>query len=115
MASLGGPLSFLNRSDEKEAGLMLSGISLDDSTIILVVALHMKSSVKGGVDEGVSVVVLEDLEELIGLGMVVGDHQLVGVVLEGEALVGVDGTDDLVGDFRVGSEEEMLGSLHLDK
>jgi hypothetical protein len=112
VASLSCPFSLLHGSDEEETGLMLSGISLYNSTVIFVVTLHMKSSVEGGVDEGVSVVVLEDFEELIGLSMIVSDDQFVSVVLESEALVGVDSTDDFVGDFWVGSEEELLRSLH---
>ena len=58
MASFCCPLSFLNWSDEEEAGLVLSGIGPDNSSVILVITFNMKSGIQSRVDKGIFVVVL---------------------------------------------------------
>ena len=111
-AGLTSPLSSGHWHDLEEAAGELPSIGLDDSSIVAVFLLYMKSLKGRVIDEGVFVVVLEDLEELPSLAMVVCNGQLVGLILDGEGLVVVKSTGDLVGGLGVGGEEKVLLSLH---
>lgn len=112
MTSLSSPLTFSHWGNVEEAALMLSSISPDHSSIFLVFALDMKSSIGEGVDEGILLVVLEDVENLVGGTLVVRDGESLVVVSESEGLLEVKNTDDLVGIVGVGCEDEILRSLH---
>ena len=112
MAGLSSPLALGHWGDVEEAALMLSGICPHDSSVFLVLALHMESSVGEGVDKSVLLVVLVDVEDLSGSALVVRDGKPVVIVSEGEGLLEVEDTDDLIRIIGVGSEDEVLGSLH---
>ena len=112
VASLSSPLPLGNRDDFEETALKLSGVRFDSSSISFVFLLNVEGSAGGGVDEGVLLVVLVDVEELIGGAVIVVDGEFVVIVAEGEGLLVVHNADDLVGEVGVRGEEEVLWSLH---
>ena len=112
VASLSSPLALGNRGDVEETALELSGVGFDNSSIAFVFLLHMEGRGGGGVDEGVLLVVLVDVEELVGGTVIIVDGEFVVIVAEGEGLLVVHNADDFVGEVGVGGEGEILGSLH---
>ena len=112
VASLSSPLALGNRDDMEETALELSGVRFDNSSISFIFLLYMEGRAGGGIDKGVLLIVLVDVEELVGGTVIVVDGEFVVIVAEGEGLLVIHNTDDFVGEVGVGGEEEVLWSLH---
>jgi len=112
VASFSSPLSFGSRCDMEETALELSGVSFDISSVCFAFLLDVESGAGAWVDKGIFLVVLVDVEELVGAALIVVDGEFVVILTKGEGLFVVHHADDLVGEAGVRGKQEVLGSLH---
>ena len=112
VASFSCPLSFGHWNNLEKAAFKLSRVGADDSSISFVFFLNMKGSVSPWMNKGVSLIVLVDIEDLIGSTGIIVEDKFVFVAIECEALLVVGSVDDFVGEVGIWCEEEVLWSLH---
>lgn len=97
MTCLPSPLPLGDWYNLDIAALKVSGVDLHKSAIIFIFILNPDGRIAGDVDEGIFMVVLQDVEELAGGTKVVIEHDFLAAILHAESFLLIEDTDDFIG------------------